>query len=156
MANRTLNLPITELDFERIKENLKSYLSSTDEFKDFDYEGSGINILLDLLAYNTHYSAIYANMLVSESFIDSAVLRRSLVSLAKNLGYVPNSRRAASAEIDLILGTTSGVPATIPGNKVLCQQGWGKLHILHDGAVCDRQVCHSLQGRGNNHPTGSL
>lgn len=114
MPNRTLSLPITELDFDQIKENLKAYLSTTDEFKDFDYEGSGINVLLDLLAYNTHYTAMYANMLVSESFIESAVLRRSVVSLAKNLGYVPASKNAATAVVDLIMGTTSGVPNTIP------------------------------------------
>ena len=94
MPNRVLTTPVTELDFGRIKQNLKNYLAGSNEFSDFDYEGSGMNILLDLLAYNTHYTAMYANMLAAESFIDSAVLRRSLVSLAKNLGYVPNSKVA--------------------------------------------------------------
>jgi hypothetical protein len=113
MPNRTLT-PITELDFDGIKQNLKTYLSSTTEFSDYDYEGSGINILLDLLAYNTHYMGVYANMLASESFIDSAVLRRSIVSLAKNLGYVPNSDVAATAVVRLIFGETVGVPASVP------------------------------------------
>lgn len=114
MPNRALTTPVTDLDFDGIKENLKTFLSGTNEFSDFDYEGSGTNILLDLLAYNTHYMALYANMLAAESFIDSAVLRRSIVSLAKNLGYVPNSRNAATAVVDVTFGTTSGVPSSIP------------------------------------------
>ena len=114
MPNRVLTTPVTELDFLSIKENLKSYLSNTSEFGDFDYEGAGINVLLDLLAYNTHYTAVYANMVAAESFIDSAVMRRSLVSLGKNLGYVPNSMTASTAIVNLTLGTTSGVPDSIP------------------------------------------
>lgn len=114
MPNRVLTTPVTELDFGRIKQNLKNYLAGSNEFSDFDYEGSGMNILLDLLAYNTHYTAMYANMLAAESFIDSAVLRRSLVSLAKNLGYVPNSKVASYAVVDVSFGITSGVPTSIP------------------------------------------
>jgi hypothetical protein len=124
MPNRVLNTPVTQLDFLAIKENLKSYLSNTSEFSDFDYEGSSINILLDLLAYNTHYTAVYANMLAAESFMDSAVMRRSLVSLGKNLGYVPNSMVAATAVVDLTMGTTSGVPTHIPvGTKFYSSNG---------------------------------
>lgn len=114
MPNRALTTPVTNLDFESIKNNLKTYLSGTSEFSDFDYEGSGISVLLDLLAYNTHYTGLYANMLASESFIDSAILRRSVVSLAKNLGYVPDSNVAATAVVSVEFGTTSGVPSTIP------------------------------------------
>lgn len=113
MANRAV-IPVTELDFERIKENLKNYLSTTNEFSDFNYEGAGINILLDLLAYNTHYTGMYANMLAAEAFLDTAALRKSVVSLAKNLGYVPNSRNAAIATVSLTFGETAGVPATLP------------------------------------------
>lgn len=113
MPNRTLT-PVTELDFDGIRQNLKNYLSTTTEFSDFDYEGSGIGVLLDLLSYNTHYTAMYANMLAAESFIDSAVLRKSVVSLAKNLGYIPNSKNAARATVNLTFGVTLGVPSTIP------------------------------------------
>ena len=67
------NLPITALDFDNIKESLKSYLRGQTTFKDYDFEGSGMNILLDLLAYNTHYQAFYANMVANETFLDSAV-----------------------------------------------------------------------------------
>lgn len=113
MPNRVLT-PVTELDFDGIKQNLKNYLSTTTEFSDYDYEGAGINVLLDLLAYNTHYTAMYANMLAAESFIDSAVMRKSIVSLAKNLGYIPNSRNAATATVSLTFGVTAGVPTTVP------------------------------------------
>lgn len=113
MANRVLT-PVTELDFDRIKENLKNYLSTTSEFSDYNFEGSGMSVLLDLLAYNTHYTAMYANMLAAESFLDSAVLRKSIVSLAKNLGYVPNSMTSASAIVDVTMGVTTGVPSSLP------------------------------------------
>ena len=123
MPNRVLNTPVTELDFDGIKQNLKDYLATSGEFADFDYEGSGINILLDLLAYNTHYTGMYANMLAAESFMDSAVLRRSIVSLAKNLGYVPNSKVSARAELNLSFGETAGVPNSIPqGTKFLASK----------------------------------
>jgi hypothetical protein len=117
MPNRVLT-PITELDFDGIKQNLKNYLSTTSEFSDYDYEGAGINVLLDLLAYNTHYTAMYANMIAAESFIDSAIMRKSIVSLAKNLGYVPNSKNAATATVSLQFGTTSGVPSVLPEGTV--------------------------------------
>ena len=98
----TPNLPIDNLDFDAIKTNLKSFLKSQDKFKDYDFEGSGMNILLDLLAYNTHYQAFYANMVANESFIDSAIKRESVVSIAKKLGYTPRSYRAPAASVDIV------------------------------------------------------
>ena len=80
-------LQVTELDFDDIKENLKTYLKAQTTFKDYDFEGSGLNILLDTLAYNTHYLAFNANMVANEMFLDSAALRSSVVSHAKMLGY---------------------------------------------------------------------
>ena len=102
---------ITELDFDQIKNNLKTYLKGQTEFKDYDFEGAGLNMLLDVLAYNTHYQSFYANMVSNEMFLDSAVLRDSVVSLAKHLGYTPRSTRAATATVNV---KTSGV-ATNPG-----------------------------------------
>jgi len=90
-----------ELDFAKIKENLKSYLKSQSKFRDYDFEASGLSILLDLLAYNTAYNGFYLNMLASESFLDSAYMRPSVVSRAKQLGYTPSSRRALSALVDI-------------------------------------------------------
>lgn len=98
----TPNLPIDNLDFDAIKTSLKDFLRGQDKFKDYDFEGSGMNILLDLLAYNTHYQAFYANMVANETFIDSAVKRQSVVSIAKQLGYTPRSYRASTGLVDLV------------------------------------------------------
>ena len=76
-------LSVSELDFDAIKDNLKSYLRDQSEFSDYDFEGSALNILLDVLAYNTHYNAFYLNMIANEMFMDSAALRQSVVSHAK-------------------------------------------------------------------------
>lgn len=118
MANYTTStnkLKITELDFDSIKDALRSYLAGQDEFKDYNFEGSALSILLDVLAYNTHYNGFYINMLASEMFMDSASLRSSVVSLAKHLGYTPASRKGSSVNLDLVFdGAVS--PLTIPKN----------------------------------------
>jgi len=106
-SNKT-NLTINNLDFDSIKESLKDYLRGQTAFVDYNFEGAGINILLDVLAYNTHYEAFYNNMIANEMFLDSAVDRANIVSIAKNLGYTPTSVRAAEATVNIILGSTSG------------------------------------------------
>ena len=107
MATNEKRLRVTELDFDDIKTNLKTYLRSQTEFKDYDFEGSGINILLDTLAYNTHYLAFNGNMLANEMFLDSSALRSSVVSHAKTLGYEVSSARAPTATINVSLTTTA-------------------------------------------------
>lgn len=97
----TNRLQITELDFLKIKENLKTYLKGQSEFQDYDFDGSGLSILLDILAYNTHYNAYYLNMISNEAFLDTATLRDSVVSHAKTLGYIPHSKRAAKAIVNI-------------------------------------------------------
>ena len=113
MADR---LRVTELDFDTIKQNLKNFLNQQSEFTDYDFEGSGLSILLDLLAYNTHYNAYYLNMVANESFLDSALLRDSVVSHAKTLGYVPYSQRAPIATINFTAqsATSNSGSLTIP------------------------------------------
>jgi len=106
MANDK-RLRVTELDFDNIKTNLKTFLKAQNEFKDYDFEGSGMNILLDTLAYNTHYLGFNANMLANEMFLDSASLRSSVVSHAKSLGYETTSSRAPYATINISLSTDS-------------------------------------------------
>lgn len=96
------NLPVTDLDFDTIKNNLKTFLRSQDQFKDFDFEGSGMSILLDILAYNTHYHSFYINMVANEMFLDSAVTRDAIVSLAKQIGYTPRSKTASKAIVNVI------------------------------------------------------
>ena len=107
------NLKIAELDFDAIKSNLKTYLKSQTEFSDYDFEGSTMSILLDILAYNTHYNAYLANMLANEMFIDSAVKRQSVVSIAKLFGYLPRSIKGASAVVDITVNNPTGSPAAI-------------------------------------------
>ena len=106
MAVNNRRLKVTELDFDNIKSNLKTFLKNQNQFKDYDFEGSGMNILLDTLAYNTHYLGFNANMVANEMFLDSASLRSSVVSHAKALGYEVTSARAPSATLILVLSTT--------------------------------------------------
>ena len=107
MAVNEKRLRVTELDFDDIKDNLKIFLKNQSQFKDYDFEGSGMNILLDTLAYNTHYLAYNANMVANEMFLDSASLRSSVVSQAKSLGYEVSSARAPIATVNVTLSTTA-------------------------------------------------
>ncbi len=94
-------LNVTELDFDTIKNNLRTYLAAQPEFTDYDFTGSALNLLLDVLSYNTHYNAVLANLQANEMFIDTAIKRTSVVSLAKMLGYSPRSTTSAKARVDL-------------------------------------------------------
>ena len=115
MATNDKRLRVTELDFDNIKTNLKTYLKAQTEFKDYDFEGSGMNILLDTLAYNTHYLGFNANMLANEMFLDSASLRSSVVSHAKTLGYETTSARAPYATVNVSLTTTANTKTMSSG-----------------------------------------
>lgn len=109
------NLRITELDFDDIKTNLKNYLTAQTEFTDYDFEGSGLAVLLDILAYNTHYNAYLANMVANEMFLDSSVKRESAVSIAKHLQYTPRSVIGATAALNLTynVGSNPSPPSTL-------------------------------------------
>ena len=89
----------TNLDFDQIKTQIKDYLRANSNFTDFDFEGSNLSVLIDALSYNTYISAFNSNLVVNESFLDSATLRENVVSLARNIGYVPRSKSAARASI---------------------------------------------------------
>jgi len=119
MATANTYLQITELDFENIRSNLKTFLSNQTQFRDYDFEGSAMATMLDVLAYNTHYNAYYVNMLGNEMFLDTAQQRDSVVSHAKLLGYLPTSSIGASANVQLtftgVANTTSQF--TIPKNS---------------------------------------
>ena len=106
-------LDISQLDFDGIKDNLKTFLSQQDEFVDYDFQGSGMNILLDVLAYNTHYLGYNANMLANEMYLDSADQRSSVVSLAKQVGYTPKSAVSSTATIDVVVNGGSGSSITM-------------------------------------------
>jgi len=109
-------LNIAELDFDSIKNNLKDYFASQAEFTDHDFGGSAISVMLDILAYNTYYNAYYVNMLASESFLDSAQLRDSVVSKASMLGYTPQSSTGAKANVSITV-TPTDAPASVTIDK---------------------------------------
>ena len=125
MAVNPTRLNVTEFDFDSIKDNLKIFLKAQTEFKDYDFEGSGMNILLDVLAYNTHYIGFNANMLANEMFLDSASIRSSIVSHAKTLGYIPASARAARAVLDVTLNTSALASATMEAGTVFTSTNEG-------------------------------
>lgn len=111
MANSSIVL--TNLDFDTIKTTFKSYLQSQERFNDYDFDGANINVLLDILAYNTYHNAFYLNMVGNEMFLDSAQLRDSVVSHAKELNYVPQSFRSAQANVDIYIKSTDTTKRSI-------------------------------------------
>jgi len=111
-------LTVSDLDFDNVKSNLKTFLQSQSEFQDYDFEGSGFAVLLDLLAYNTHYLGFNANMLANEMYLDSADIRKNIVSLAKMLGYTPTSAKAPTANIDITINNGSGATVTMAKGTV--------------------------------------
>ena len=120
------NLPFTELDFGQIKANLKTYLKGQAQFRDYDFEGSNMNVLLDVLAANTFQNNFYRNMAFSEMFMDSAIMRENVQSHAKELGYTPGSRKSAKALLNITLNNVTNNPnfVTIPkGTKFNAQCG---------------------------------
>ena len=131
------NLKVTELDFADIKENLKAFLKQQTEFNDYDFDGSGMSVLLDVLAYNTHYNAMNAHFALNEAFLDSAQIRGNVVTRAKLLGYVPRSALSPRAVVNISVDVSS-VTGEKPTNrkveqaknlgiKILTQKEWSDL-----------------------------
>ena len=110
----------TNLDFDQIKVSLKDYIRSNSNFTDFDFEGSNFSVLIDTLAYNTYITAFNSNMTVNESFLDSATLRENVVSLARNIGYVPKSRTAAQATVSFDVTTNGNTPSLTLQAGLVC------------------------------------
>ena len=112
-------LIVTDLNYDSIRENLTSYLSSQSEFQDYDFEASGMQTIISMLAYNTYYNSIYTNMVSNEMFLDSALIRNNVVSRAKMLGFTPGSARGARATIRVSLDAPEGSPTTVvPANTI--------------------------------------
>ncbi len=101
----------TNLDFDQIKSSIRDYLKSNSNFTDYDFEGSNLSTIIDVLAYNTYITSYNANMVANESFIDSATLRENVVALARNIGYVPKSKKSARATISFFIDTTDIIPS---------------------------------------------
>jgi hypothetical protein len=114
MAGANSQMSLVGLDFNTIKNNLKTFLQSQDKFKDYNFEGSGLSTLLDVLSYNTQYNAFYLNMVANEMFLDSSIQRSSVVSHAKVLGYTPKSYTAPGAYVNITTTNTSDSSVTLP------------------------------------------
>ena len=102
-TSNTATLKVTNLDFNSIKTNLKTFLKSQSEFADYDFEGSGMSVLLDVLAYNTYYNGFYLNMVANEAFLDTAQIRKNILSHAKVINYVPKSAQGSLAKLDFVV-----------------------------------------------------
>lgn len=114
---------VSELNFDEIKENLKAFVADNSDFTDYDFEGSGLSFLFDILAYNTYYNAFYLNMAINENFLDTAIKRSSVVSIAKNLGYTPRGKKSAVAFISFYinepdLNKANGYTITLEKNNL--------------------------------------
>jgi hypothetical protein len=114
MAAANSNIQLTDLDFNSLKSNFTTYLKSQNTFKDYNFEGSGMSILLDVLAYNTQYNAYYLNMVANEMFLDSAIQRSSVISHTKVLNYTPKSAIAPTAEVNIVVNNVTTPLLTLP------------------------------------------
>jgi len=110
---------VNALEFNEIKAQIKGYLRAQDQFSDYDFEGSSMTVLLDVLAYNTYYTAVNANLAVNEGFLETAVLRENVVKLARMIGYTPKSARSAQCVVDITVQTVVPYPKTVTINKGL-------------------------------------
>ena len=115
----------SSVDFDEIKQSIKDYLKSNSEFTDYDFEGSNLSTIIDTLAYNTYISSYNANMVSNEVFLDSATLRENVVSIARNIGYLPRSRKSARARVTFSIDV-GGTPCSCNS------KGWSLLFIISD------------------------
>ena len=106
-------LQVSELDYDQIRTNLKTYLQSQTQFQDYDFEGSALSTVIDVLAYNTFYNSFNANMMANELYLDTAQVRNNVISHAKTLGYIPRSRTSSFAGIDVTVNSPAGNPASL-------------------------------------------
>jgi hypothetical protein len=135
-------LLVSYLDFDTIKVSLRDYLRSQTQFKDYDFDGAGLSVLLDILAYNTHYNAFYMNMIANEMFLDSANLRSSVVSLAKMMNYTPRSVTSAQATVSItITPNDNAMGAVIEENSTFSSNVDGKVYTF----ITDRAYGTTVQ-----------
>lgn len=133
MAVKSSALNVTDLDFDDISQNLKSYLKGQDSLKDYDFEGSTLSLLVDLLAYSSHIGAVNTNIAASELFLDSAQMRKNVVSRAKDLGFTPSSETAATAIIDLTMNNVRNADGTYPSANDMAINAGHRFNTTYDG-----------------------
>ena len=144
MSTKSSLINTTDLDFKDITDNLKTYLKGQTTFKDYDFEGSNINVLIDMMAYASHIGALNTNIAASEMFLDSAQLRKNVVSRAKDLGFTPASEKAASAIINLKASNIRNADQTTPTENDMILPRGHNFTTVYDGVsynfVCSDSV----------------
>jgi len=149
MAIKSSQINVTDLDFDNIAENLKSYLQGQDQLKDYDFEGSTMSVLIDLLAYSSHIGAVNTNIAGSELFLDSAQIRKNVVSRAKDLGFVPASEKASSAIIDISLKNVRNADGTYPTISEMAMTRGTRLSTVFDGLTYEFVVPSTINPTQN-------
>ena len=146
ITTNSKRMKVSELDFDTIKTNLKTFLQAQSEFSDYDFEGSGLSVLIDLLAYNTHYNGVYTNLAVNEMFLDSASKRASVVSLSKMLGYTPRSAVCSQATVNATITAPTSSPdvATLPAQQPFLTSVDGISYVFYN--LEDVTVARSTAG----------
>ena len=146
MAVKSSQLNITDLDFENISDNLKNYLKGQDQFKDYNFEGSSMSVLIDLLAYASHIGAVNTNIAASELFLDSAQIRKNVVSRAKDLGFVPSSETSSSAFINLEMKNVRNADGTAPTTTDMQLPRGTNFITVYDGTSYNYNDIELVQG----------
>ena len=149
MAVKSSQINVTDLDFDAISESMKNYLKGQDKFKDYDFEGSSMSVLIDMLAYTAHISAMNTNIAASELFLDSAQIRKNVVSRAKDLGYIPTSESAATATIDLKMKGVRNADATYPTETEMTIPSGAIFNTVYDGSTYKFVVVNSKKPTRN-------
>ena len=149
MAVESSKIQVADLDFEDISKNLKSYLKGQNKFKDYDFDGSTMSILIDLLAYASHIGAVNTNIAASELFLDSAQMRKNVVSRAKDLGFIPASEKASSATIDMNLLNVRNPDGTYPTTTEMTLQRGQIFSTSYDGTNYEYVVSSSVRPQQN-------
>ena len=144
MSTKSSNITATDLDFENILDNLKNYLKGQERFKDYDFEGANIGVLLDLMAYSAHITGVNTNIAASELFLDSAQIRKNVVSRAKDLGFAPSTERASLAIVDIKMQSIVNADGTIPTTSDMSLSRGHNFSSIYDGVnynfVCKDSV----------------
>src|SRR6056300_211079 len=145
MATKSSQINITELDFESISDNLKAYLKGQEKLKDYNFEGSTMSTLIDLLAYSSHIGAVNTNIAASELFLDSAQIRKNVVSRAKDLGFTPASEKCSSAIVDINLRNVRNPDGSLPSTTNMILQRGAIFSTSYDGTTYEFVVPSSVR-----------
>ena len=133
MAVKSSQINVTDLDFDNIADNLKNYLKGQDTFKDYNFEGATLSILIDLLAYASHIGAVNTNIAASELFLDSAQIRKNVVSSAKDLGFTPSSEKASTAKANIVLRNVRSADGTVPSTSSMIMSRGTQFRTTYEG-----------------------